>query len=59
LQVEQELLLHVAQLEPPPATTLPPLEAKKTESMREVCLLSHLWQAIGSSASFIERIDSN
>jgi hypothetical protein len=39
----------------PPARTLPPEEAKKTDSAREVLGLSQLAQAIGASAWLIER----
>jgi hypothetical protein len=55
LQVAQELLLQLAQLESPPATTRPPLDALNRDNMREVCGLWHWQQEIGASASFIKR----
>jgi len=58
--VEQERLVQAAQLPAPLlAMALPPLEAKNSESMREVCRLSHLLHAAGASASFIGRTCSN
>jgi hypothetical protein len=57
-QVAQELLLQETQALLPPATARPLLLAKKTESNREVCSLSHFKQAMGASASFIGRMVS-
>ena len=59
LHVAHELLEHVLQTEFPPATTRPPLWAKKTASSREVCSPSHWIHAIGISASFMDRRASN
>jgi len=59
LHVAHELLEHVVQAEFPPATTRPPLWAKKTASSREVCSPSHWTHAIGVSASFMDRKASN
>jgi hypothetical protein len=58
-QVEQEPLLQVLQLLFPPLMTRPPLWAKKTEILREVCSPLHFLQRISASASLIERRASN
>jgi hypothetical protein len=56
--VAQDELLQEAQLGALLAIARPPLEAKKSDSMREVWSLAHCLQATGASESFIDRIIS-
>jgi hypothetical protein len=42
-----------------PATTLPPLSAKKSDSLRRMSFAPHFWQVKGASASVMGRMTSN